>query len=257
MTLAELQQAFLAELAGKPQDAFRQCVVDNRLAGKMSKPKRISVYQQTHVAARVGALENIYPICRQILGEALFDRIACEYVAANPSLQWDLNIQGANFYQALTQKIAEHQGLSELVYLPDLARLEWYFHLCYYAPINPQHQPTSDDPEQITFAPDSSLQLFECEWPVAQIWQLNRQSKDEDESKNEDEQSVEHNQEVYYHLVHREEFAPQVYTLEAAQYALLQDSLNGLSLAALAEKHGKMVSTTVVEFIQRQWIYVA
>lgn len=180
----------------------------------------------------------------------LFDRIACQYVAANPSLQWDLNIQGADFHQVLAAKIAQHQGLSELTYLPDLARLEWYFHLCYYAPANPQHQPSSDDPEQITFAPDSSLQLFTCVWPVAQVWQINRQ----DELK---EQSVERNQEVYYHIAHREAFAPQIYSLEAPQYALLEDCLQGLSLAALAEKHGEMVSTTVVEFIQRQWIYVA
>ena len=249
MTLAQLQQAFLAELAGEPQDAFRKTVVDNRLAGKMSKLKRISIYQQTHLAARVGALENIYPICRQILGEALFDRIACQYVKANPSLQWDLNIQGADYYQALSQTITAHQSLSELVYLPDLARLEWYFHLCYYAPANQLHQPTSDNPEQITFALDSSLQLFKCDWPIAQIWQINRQG--------EGEQSVEHNQEVYHHIVHREEFAPQVYTLEAEQYALLEDCQQGKSLATLAEKHGEMVSTTVVEFIQRQWIFVA
>ena len=248
MKLADLQQAFLAELAGKPQPAFRDTVIDNRLQDKMSKLKRISVYQQTHVAARVGALENIYPVCRQILGEALFDRIATQFVANNQSLEWDLNIQGADFFQALQQVITQHQSLAELAYLPDLARLEWYFHLCYYAPANEQYQPSSDDPEKLTFAPDSSLQLFECQWPVAQIWQVNREG--------DGEQSIEHNQEVYYHLVHREGFAPQVYTLEAPQYALLQDCLTGANLGELAEKHGEMVSTAVIEFIQRQWLYV-
>ena len=76
LTLAELQQAFLQTLGGQSNDDFNSLVVDNTLSGKMGKAQRIDIYQRNHIGARVSALENIYPICQQILGDEAFFHIA-------------------------------------------------------------------------------------------------------------------------------------------------------------------------------------
>jgi hypothetical protein len=218
------------------------------MEGKLTKAKRLDIYQRNHVGARVKGLSNVYPVCEQILGEMAFERLANDHVSQVQSPHWDLNFHGKDFAEFLALQCQQHSGLNELFYLADLARLEWLFHICYYAPANTMVAPSSQDPELITFVADSSLYLFISEWPVQQIWQNNRDDQGE--------QEVEHNQEHYYHLIYREQFSPQLYNLEVAQYGLLKDCIAGKTLAQLAEIHGEVVSSAIPYFIEQHWLFL-
>ncbi len=249
LSLAQLQQAFLAELSGQPSEAFRAAVKDNTLAGKMDKARRIDIYVRNHVGARVNGLGNVYAVCQQILGEEVFYHLAADYVASFASAHWDLNFHGGDFDQFLQREIDRLATLAELFYLPDLARLEWAYHICYFAAANQPQTVNTQEPEQLRFVADTSLSLFSTPLPVFQIWHNNRQNKGD--------LPVEDDQAVYYYVVFRDEFIPQVYTLNEAQYLLISDCVDGKSLAELAELHGEAVSENIPLFIQQKWLVVA
>ncbi|MFT5162283.1 MAG: hypothetical protein ACI9FJ_000851 [Alteromonadaceae bacterium] len=249
LSLAELQQAFMAELSGQPNDAFRAVVKDNLLAGKMNKATRIDIYHRNHIGARVSGLGNVYPVCQQILGEDAFAHLADVYVASFNSSHWDLNYHGEDFDQFLAEKIQQIASLDALFYLADLARLEWAFHVCYFAPANQPCKVESQDPDKLHFVGDSSVKLLSSELPIFQIWYNNRQDKGDE--------GVEDTQAVYYHLVYREDLIPQVYNLSATQYALITDCIAGKTLAELAELHGEAVAQNIPTFIEQKWLILA
>jgi hypothetical protein len=246
LSLKQLQQAFVDELSGKPNDAFRSLVFDNKLAGKMAKARRIDIYQRNHIGARASGLGNVYAVCQQILGEELFYRLACDFVATFDSTDWDLNFHGGDFNQFMDQQCRTREGLQELFYLADLARLEWLFHISYFANVNPPCTVQSQDPDDLHFQPDTSLQLFTSELPVFQVWSNNRNDKGE--------QVVEDNQPVYYHVVFRQQYFPKVYNLDAAQFVLLEDCIKGKTLSELAQIHGETVAANIPLFIESHWL---
>lgn len=249
LSLRALQLAFMKELSGKHDEAFRESVVDNTLDGRMNKARRIDIYRLNHIGARVKGLNNVYPVCLQILGEKLFERLAEDYVATHRSIHWDLNFHGADFSEFLAQKTAQIPQLNELFYLGELARLEWLFHICYYAGNNERPMVNADvTPEQLRFRADVSLQLFETQWPVYQIWRNNRDGIGEAE--------VIDDAEHYYQVVFRRQYQPRVDTLTAAHFALLQDSIDGKTLGELAERHGEIVGSAIPAFIEQGYLSI-
>ena len=249
LSLKQLQQAFVDELSGKPNDAFRALVVDNMLTGKMAKTRRIDIYHRNHIGARASGLGNVYAVCQQIVGEDTFYQLACDYVKTFDSVDWDLNFHGGDFSDFLAVQCRQHQQLNELFYLSDLARLEWLFHISYFANANSPCIIESQDPQALYFQPDSSLGLFTSEFPVFQVWDNNRNG--------EGEQVVQDNQPAYYHVVFREQYFPQVFNVDKAQFLLLEDCLKGKSLSELALLHGETVSSSIPFFIESRWLQLA
>jgi hypothetical protein len=246
LTLQQLQQAFMDELSGNPSPAFRALVKDNNAEGRPTSQRRVEIYKANHTGARTGALEGLYPICQQILGEEVFDQLAITYVDRCTSEHWDLNFHAKDFDQFLAQAIEQHEDLKDYFYLPELAHFEWAFHICYFAEANPVFEVTSQDPDDLKFALDTSVQLLENQWPVWQIWHNNRNDKGDE--------AVENTQEAYYHLIHRTDLIPQVYALNEDQYKLMVDCIAGKTLNELAELHGEVVSENIPAFIGQAWL---
>ncbi|MCJ8273667.1 MAG: DNA-binding domain-containing protein [Psychrosphaera sp.] len=246
LTLQQLQQAFMDELSGNPSEAFRALVKNNYASSKPTAKRRVEIYKANHSGARTSALEGLYPICLQILGEEVFNQLAITYVDKYTSDHWDLNFHAKDFDQHLAQAVEHHEDLKDWFYLPELARFEWAFHICYFADANPVFEVTSQDPDDLKFALDTSVQLLENQWPVWQIWHNNRNDKGDE--------AVEDNQQNYYHLIHRTDFIPQVYALSEAQYKLMVDCIAGKTLNELAELHGEVVSENIPLFIGQKWL---
>lgn len=152
LSLKQLQQAFMAELSGKANEDFRSLVVDNTLQGRMGKDRRVEIYRLNHVGARAKGLENTYPVCRQILGEQAFDRLANGHVGTCPSNHWDLNFHGEDFGRCLADKCDQIAALSDFFYIGELAKLEWLYHICYYADDTPPPVLHDQAPEKALFS---------------------------------------------------------------------------------------------------------
>lgn len=246
MSLQKLQLAFMDELSGQSNDTFRALVVENVVAGKMNRNRRIDVYRRNHIGARVLGLGNVYAVCRQILGAAAFDQLAEDYVATFKSSHWDLNFHGKDFELFLSVQCQALDELADLFYLPDLARLEWAFHISYYADANQSGAIHSQGTEQLRFEPDTSLHLLCSELPVYQIWRNNRDGRGD--------LAVVNDQSHYYQLIFRAEYVPQVHSLNEAQYKLLCDCIDGKSLTQLADIHGEAIVAHIPYFVEQRWL---
>lgn len=242
LSLKQLQQAFVDEVSGKNNEAFRALIVPGKLDGS----RRIAIYQANHIGARINGLSNVFCVCQQILGQEAFNQLARDHVATCDSTHWDLNFYGEGFIGFLQQQCQSTAALADLFYLPELARLEWLFHISYFADVNPVCEVISQAAEDLYFHADTSLHVMSTALPVYQVWQNNREGKGY--------LAVSDQQANYYHVIFREQYFPQVYHIEQAQYQLLLDCLAGKSLAVLAELHGDIVSTSITDFIQLRWL---
>ncbi|MDK2126284.1 HvfC/BufC N-terminal domain-containing protein [Parachitinimonas caeni] len=161
--LAELQRAFEAAVADPEADW-------QSLFGRTCRG--VVAYANNSLFNRAGALDDAYPVIRQMVGDEFFEALAREYARTTPSTSPDLNRYGG----MLGDFLAGFAPVAHLPYLPDMARLEWAGHLAYYAEdrlVYDWSRLASIPPEQMArlrfrFLPDCAL-LY-SPYPVASIW---------------------------------------------------------------------------------------
>ncbi|MCF7991598.1 MAG: DNA-binding domain-containing protein [Thiohalocapsa sp.] len=175
--LAEVQRRLAAAL-----DEDNGPAVDHLLpllaAGPgRSAAARLSIYRTSARRARERALEQIYPVCREILGPRCFAALAEDYVREFASHGADLNNEGARFPAHLAACIGQRPQLAALPYLPDLACLERDWHAAYYAADDPPFDPArlaalqaAGRAEAAVFRLSAALRLLASRFPVRAIW---------------------------------------------------------------------------------------
>jgi hypothetical protein len=137
---------------------------------------RIAIYRNNVFTNYREALKAVYPVVEKLVGEQFFRQTADGYIRAYPSLSGDLNSYGGNFSQFL----AAFEPAKQLPYLPDVARLEWLMELVFHAsdctPMAlaklaavPQSQY-----DELRFMLHPASQLFQSNYPIARIWQVNQ-----------------------------------------------------------------------------------
>ena len=187
--LAETQRQLAAALddlaAAVTLAPWITAVVGSPQRPSLSALERLAIYRDSSRRARERTLELIYPVCRQILGPRCFTRLAADYVDAFPSHQGDLNRYGEAFARHLAWVQERQSALADLVYLPDLARLEWHWQSVYYAPDEPPldgaalaRLAQSAQAEHARLRPSCSLRCLASAYPVAEIWRRHREGED-------------------------------------------------------------------------------
>jgi len=142
--------------------------------------RRISVYRGNVVAGVTKALSISHPVCLQVVGEEFFGGLVRAYWAQIPSRSGDLNEYGETFGTFLER----FDPVTELPYLPDLARLEWLVHAAGRAAdgIAVQSEElvamAADrlDSLCLAFAPGTAL--LASRYPVARIWRIHQNDYD-------------------------------------------------------------------------------
>ncbi len=138
---------------------------------------RFAIYRNNVFSNYREALRAVYPVVDRLVGRQFFDRVADHYIELSPSTSGDLNEYGQNFPEI----IAGFPGAAPLVYLRDVARLEWMIHESFHAAdypeialdlirnISPEHF------EHLTFALHPACRLLTSPHPVQHIWQANQE----------------------------------------------------------------------------------
>mgnify|MGYP001819559854 FL=1 len=237
---------------------------DDGILNKISRASRISpdlaleIYRNNTRAARVRALEIVYPACQSILGENTFRSIANGYVTADVKGASDLNRYGEAFDKYLGVIIETGRLPAGYVYLQDLARLEYRYHAAYYADADPLFdfglfERRVKSGGQVYFQLSASIGLLDTQYPVYEIWQLNRAVQDARRSvaKNHEVQAV---SEMQYLLVHRESDKPVVTPIGDRQYRLLEAIGNHRSLQSVIEHIVDDIEVLVPGMIANRWI---
>ena len=180
MSLQHLQQQFCAGLSPFRQaHQLQQAEALIHTHGTLSKRDRLGIYQHNISGAHIKVLQQVFPVCEQILGEAPFATLAREYCWKNPEASSDMNLYGQFFAEFLKQRSEDIPALAELPYLHDLALLEYAWQRAHYRPNDATFDfqafaEVQQQPQQLQFHLSHSLYLLNSEWPLLELWQQHR-----------------------------------------------------------------------------------
>ena len=123
-------------------------IKDNGIAPE----QRLAIYRNNTRLGLVEVLREVYPVINNLVGAAFFNRLAQAYVRAHPLQSACLLGFGGQFAEV----IAGFQETQGLAYLPDTARLEWYWQSS--SPREPPPQALTDP--YLRLSPSRSLNLL-------------------------------------------------------------------------------------------------
>lgn len=89
----------------------------------------MEIYRNNYRGNLQNALQDVYPVIEKLVGRDFFRLLARLYIAQHPSRSGNLNHYG----KEMTDFLAAFEPARQLVYLPDVARLEWACHCAYFA----------------------------------------------------------------------------------------------------------------------------
>ncbi len=202
--------------------------------GAFPATRQFQIYRHNTFANLTDALAACYPIVQRLVGERFFEHAVDGFIRRHPPRSGNLHDFGAEFSDFL----AQFTPAQALVYLPDVARLEWRWQLAYHA----ADATTLALAELATIAPQDyadliiglqpSAQLLASRYPVLRIWQVNQPEFRGDAAVNLDEGA----QQL---LVVRRGLDIEIELLDTGDYALLcafarAETLGQAHAAALA-----------------------
>jgi Putative DNA-binding domain len=165
-TLLEVQSAIRASLVGR-DDAAAAALLAERHG-----PERLAIYRNTFVTGATKALALSYPAVERLVGDEFFAGAAQIFIASNPPRAAWLDLYGADFPAFL----AVFPPAAGLVYLPDVARLEWAvsraLHAADRAPLALAGlaQLAPADRGRVRLEPHPSISLLRANAPADVIW---------------------------------------------------------------------------------------
>jgi hypothetical protein len=167
-SLHEVQRTIRASLVERDDGAAAACIFGDGLAPE----QRLSVYRDTFASNLSNTLRLSFPAVQRLVGAEFFDGAARIFAHERPPGTAYLDEYGGDFPDFL----ARFPPAASLVYLPDVARLEWAVTRALHAPdvepVDPARLakiPQSDH-DRVRFVPHPSLSLLKADYPVDAIW---------------------------------------------------------------------------------------
>jgi hypothetical protein len=165
-TLLELQRAMRASLVDHDDGAAAAMLAENVPAD------RLNIYRNTFVTGVTKALRLSYPAIHRLVGTDFFEGAARLFIARHAPRSAYLDEYGADFPEFLR----DFQPAASLVYLPDVARLEWAVNRAIHAadvePLDLARLSAlpPEDQIRVCFVPHPSIALVCADYPADVIW---------------------------------------------------------------------------------------
>lgn len=189
----------------------------------------LGVYRANTLGARARACEQVYPVCRAIVGERCF-RTLVRDALQRPSGAADLNLAEDAFPHVL-RTACEWTTFAGMAYLPDLARLEQLLHHAYFAADTPAAVPADITerlqaaPEDVRFVLSPSVQLYRSRYGIGTLWREHAAGKTPTQVADRPERLV----------VHRQQWRPDVSVVDGACWQVLDAIRSGVTFRELAD----------------------
>lgn len=197
----------------------------------LSSARRIQIYRNNIYTNLTEALRAVHPVVHKLVGDGFFKYAAHEYITNHPSLSGDLHQFGKDFCDFLSS-FAPAQLLP---YLPDVARLEWFYHEAYHAAehaaidLESLAEISSDQFDQLRLHLHPSARLLHSKFPILRIWQANQDAADTGEI-------IDLKSGGINLLVLRPDIEIEFHTLPQGDFILLRDLAAGQTLSIAVEK---------------------
>jgi hypothetical protein len=132
----------------------------------------IEVYRNNYRGNLHDALAGAYPVLNQLVGDDFFRYMSRKFISQYPSRSANLHHYGAE----LAEFVATFESAKGLVYLPDVAALEWVCHQAYFADdadaldIGELAQVPPERYSELILQLQPWCHLLRSGYPVAAIW---------------------------------------------------------------------------------------
>ncbi len=142
----------------------------------------IEVYRNNYRGNLHDALAGAYPVIQQLVGDDFFRFMARKFVEQHPSRSANLHYYGAE----LADFVAGFAPAQELVYLADVAALEWACHVAYFAAdadklsLDSLAQMPSEQYPYLLLHTHQSCRIVRSRYPVSAIWHAHQPGADSD-----------------------------------------------------------------------------
>jgi hypothetical protein len=175
-SLRELQAAIADAVLQSADGPLADLIREDGLAFD----RRLQVYRNNTFSSLTAALKDTFPVVCQLVDERFFDYAARDYIAAHPPTAPRLAEYGGDFADFL----AGFEPARHLVYLPDVAKLEWAINEAYHAADAPRLDPAriaalpQESYAALRFVAHPSCRLFASAFPIDRIWQAHQPGGD-------------------------------------------------------------------------------
>ena len=175
-TLPELQAMFRRTMFGAEVPPLVGAIVGDGLA----PAARLQIYRHHVLTSLTEALQATFPVVCRLVDARFFGYAADTYIRQYPPATPCLFEYGAHFPAFL----ATFPPCRDLVYLADVARLEWALNVAFHAEecmsieAEALRNIPGDGVAGLTFQCHPSLTLLRSPWPIDQIWRANQAAAD-------------------------------------------------------------------------------
>ncbi|TCS64961.1 HvfC/BufC N-terminal domain-containing protein [Varunaivibrio sulfuroxidans] len=221
-TLSELQRNFLDAVLG--EDGVTNAPLDALITENgIPAARRLQIYKNNTFITLGEALAADYPVVARLVGDDFFAYLARHYIRAFPPPSGTL----IDFGTHLGAFLADFEAARDLVYLPDVARLEWAWQKAYHSldatalSADDLRDIAPDRYGDVVFAVHPSARIVRSHYPVARIWAAN-QTPPEDDENGEAENEIDLNDGGENVLVVRPEATVHVIALPAADISFIE-----------------------------------
>ncbi|WLQ12572.1 DNA-binding domain-containing protein [Hahella aquimaris] len=209
MSLRDLQLSMLAEIRQQGE-----CVQVKDKAN-LSARTCVGIYRDSLRETHVRALQTMFPVCQELLGEECFRATSRRYFAEIPSRENSFTEFGAAFVAFLSG----FTPLQHIEFLTDVAKLELLIHVAEEADDH-----VSDDWTQfndycaqglpLQFRLPANATLLQCAYPAHEIWAAHQPGGDL--------ASVELSENGFHLMIWRPEWSARIDSLDAPTFYFLQ-----------------------------------
>jgi len=132
----------------------------------------LAVYRNNYWGNLHDMLAYVYPVIEQLVGKEFFRYLTQQYIAQHPSASGNLHHYGAE----MAGFIAAFEPAQGLVYLPDVAKLEWACHRAYFADdvakldVSRLSKIQSVNYPNLILQIDPACYLVSSSYPITTIW---------------------------------------------------------------------------------------
>ncbi|MDD9863558.1 MAG: DUF692 family protein [Gammaproteobacteria bacterium] len=252
-----LQERFLRALK-HDDSALRPHI---RTLPQLPPPTQISIYRNNADNTRIQALEQCYPVCVRILGGRYFRQLAKAFIRAHPSRHPDLNRYGAEMSTFISELAQAREELQDFAYLPDLARLEYLHHRCYYREDDARtdyallKESCGERERQPRLSLNHTVALLSSDFPVYEIWRAHQHAKPPAE--------FEQPPQPQRICVYREKTTPRIEKITDGDYLILQEATRAPALDELIEELSgdphfadRPIDQAIPKLVAKGWLLV-
>ncbi|NOT98295.1 MAG: hypothetical protein HOO97_04275 [Sideroxydans sp.] len=186
----------------------------------------LAIYRNNVFSNYHRVLSSVYPVIQRLVGDGFFTAVCDDYIHATPSWSGDVR----NYGDAFADFLSTHPSLTDLVYLPDVARIEWACHQVLSKPESVKFEVAqlatipAEQLAQSRIELCASSALVSSPYPAVKIWQTNQPDYVGDGN-------VDLSAGAEFGLVLRQQFAVTLHPLSAAEFEFLSQLSQHKTLA--------------------------